>query len=827
MGLRLSKNDDGVETKMKNGTMWHLAIKNIFYKKRRSLLIIFTIMLSVCLVFSVITYWNSYRSLEKKEALEKEGEYHAEYRSLGIWQLERIEKSHEICGSYITYRADDVQIVNEDIVSNYISPQVVSFEDLEKVYHLYVGHMPQREDEIVMDKWVMETLGLGDEPGAKIHLSFSIADIDTGEVRQIEKDFQIVGILGDIESLRAGNISYVILDKDFLESISKKISCNVKIRLRSNFECRKQVEDLALAMGIREENINYNTAYLDAFGIEIQDVFGLAVIICFILFIAIIVVLNIYNIYFGQNIKLYGIFKAIGATYLQLRMFVLYESLILGTLGIMAGIAIGAGMSICVVPLTNKMNRGMSEIVTDIPVLSFVTAAGIGYFIVLFASGAPLRKMMHISVTGAYHYNPVNIKNRSGGKQVDQISIKYLAYTYISRYKRKSAFNILSVASTFILFIVAGSIIGSMNLDSLADLTIGGDYSIQISDTVSRGREHIDLLDADFLHELDNYEEIESYHTIMYERIWWAEQSAENHIELPEEYMELGIGYEDIDSILYGYDSEFLEGVEKYITAGTFDSGLLETGEYIIAVDDGISNLSPGDVLYFKKSDGSEFAVSVLAIVSNNITYRGYKASGCDLIVHQNLLEHLGMDTRIQRIVISAGSQGGQDLKTKLQKMLGGKQDITLVSYMDLKTELAEQKNMISAVSHGFLMILFLIVVFNLVNTTFTNVLSRKRELGILEAIGLTLQQERRLLQSESFYIVAVSTVIGMAIGYPAGYIAFLLFKKQAEYVVYHFPIMESLLLAAVLWFLQWFIVNRCSELLEKQSAVEKIRYEE
>ncbi|NBJ94786.1 ABC transporter permease family protein [Parablautia muri] len=293
------------------------------------------------------------------------------------------------------------------------------------------------------------------------------------------------------------------------------------------------------------------------------------------------------------------------------------------------------------------------------------------------------------------------------------------------------------MTSTFILFIVAGSIIGSINLESL---TIGGDYSIQISDTVSRGRERIDLLDADFLNELNNYEGIESYHTIMYDRIWRVEQSAENHIELPEEYMELGIGYGDIDSILYGHDSEFLEGVEKYITAGTFDSKLLETGEYIIAVDDGIFNLSPGDVLYFNKSDGSGFAVSVLAIVSNNITYWGYKASGCDLIVHQNLLEHLGMDTRIQRIVISAGSQGGQDLKTELQEVLGGREDITLVSYMDLKMELEEQKNMISAISYGFLLILFLIVVFHLINTTFTNVLSRKKELGILEAIGLTLR---------------------------------------------------------------------------------------
>ena len=50
-------------------------------------------------------------------------------------------------------------------------------------------------------------------PGIKIRLSLGIADKDTGEVCQIERDFQIMGILGDIESLRAGNISYVIFDK--------------------------------------------------------------------------------------------------------------------------------------------------------------------------------------------------------------------------------------------------------------------------------------------------------------------------------------------------------------------------------------------------------------------------------------------------------------------------------------------------------------------------------------------------------------------------------------------------------------------------------------
>ncbi len=812
---------------MQSKTMWNLAVKNILYNKRRSMMIIFTIILSVCLVFSVITYWNSYRSVEKKEALEKEGAYHAEYKGLDTWQIKRIEKSNDIREYYIAYKAEDVRIINEEFVSNYILPQAVSFDDLGKVYNLYKGHMPQGEDEIVMDKWVMEILGLSPNVGQEIHLLLNIRSGDTKEEYQVERSFQIVGILGDIESLRANNTSYVFFSDDFLNNISKEISCNVKVLLKSNFRCRSQIEDFAVNIGVHEENIYYNTAYLNAYDVEIIDLFGVTAIIIFILFISVIVVLNIYNIYSSQTIKIYGIFKAIGITDLQLRIFSFYESLVLGTLGTIAGIVIGIVASYCAVPFMNRINQGLTDIILDVSVVSFLTAAVAGYFVVLFASCWPLRRIMQIPVAGAYNYNPINIKSADKGKLVEKISIKYLAYTYNARYKRKLVFNILSVASTFLLFIVASSILGSINSDRMTDLIIGGDFSIQISDTVSRSEGRIDLLDADFLNKLNNFVEPENYHTIMYERVLWAEQSAENHIELPEEYVEMGIGFGDIASILYGYDNEFLEGVEKYIDVGKFDLEKMESGEYVIVVNDGVSNISPGDELYLKSSDGNEFEVIVLGVASNNITYRGYKASGCDMIVHQSLLERLGMDTRIQRIVVSSSIGEGEQLETLLREMINEKDDITLVSYMDLRMEVEKNKGAISAITYGFLLILFIIVTFNLVNTTFTNILSRKRELGILEAIGLTAQQENKLLQLENLYIVGVSSVIGMVIGYPVGYIVFLMFKRQASYVVYYFPITESLLLVSVLCLVQLMITNRCKNLLAKQSVVEKIKYKE
>ena len=74
--------------------------------------------------------------------------------------------------------------------------------------------------------------------------------------------------------------------------------------------------------------------------------------------------------------------------------------------------------------------------------------------------------------------------------------------------------------------------------------------------------------------------------------------------------------------------------------------------------------------------------------------------------------------------------------------------------------------------------LLFCISIMNLLNTTLSNILSRKREMGMLEAIGLTRKQENRMFQTEGLVLVLVSLAGAVLLGIPLGYAGFCVFEK-------------------------------------------------
>lgn len=815
---------------MKNKLIWKLVIKNIKYEKKKGVLIAFTIMLAVCLVFSVLTYWNSYNNVQKSEAKDKEGNYHAEYMGVSEWQANKIKDNKSIDDCYIAEEAKNVKVVNEKLLENYINPKIISFDQVGDVWSFYKGRSPVREDEIVIDKWVLETLGLEPEINQKIEVNFSIKNEENQVEKKETKEFKIVGILNDIESLRANGYSYVIVDKEYLNQLSDDIIYNVKIALKSNFDCEKQIKSIATKLGISEDDIRFNISYIDAYGISLLEILEIAIIIIIVCFIAAMVVFNIYNIYFTKMVKTYGVFKAIGTTNQQLKKFTFYESFILGTIGNFCGILVGIGVSYWITPFIDKINNDLSKIVVEISFSSIIISILVGYFIIVGAAIYPYRKMKKISEVTAYNYNPINISKHIKTNIVKKVNVKFLAYIHISRYKNKIILNILSMTLLYILFVVASSILGSMNIGNLSNTMLGGDYSIQVSDEISRGEEKKDLLNEKFIDMVKKVEGIEKCDNIMYERMLWEVNSAKKCIELPEEYQELGIGIDSIDSIIYGYDDEFLKENQKYLIDGEINIKQLKNENSIVVVEDGITHVNVGEKITLITPAGNRVELRIAGIVSNNITYRGYKASGCDIIMHQNLFKKLDLDTRVQRIAITANNGKEMKVKNHLEKLIDTQKDqeeIAIVSYVDLNKEFEENKKIVTIVSYSFLIILALIVIFNSINTTLTNILSRKKELGILEAIGLTPKQEKRLLLLENLLTICISSVIGMGIGFPLGYIGFLIFKKQANYAIYHLPIVESLLVTVVFFLGQIIITRKCNDIMNKQTVIEKIKYKE
>ena len=63
-----------------------------------------------------------------------------------------------------------------------------------------------------------------------------------------------------------------------------------------------------------------------------------------------------------------------------------------------------------------------------------------------------------------------------------------------------------------------------------------------------------------------------------------------------------------------------------------------------------------------------------------------------------------------------------------------------------------------------------IIAVFGIVNTMGLSVLERKRELGLLRAVGMSRKQVKRMIRWESVIIAILGAVLGIAIGFLFGW---------------------------------------------------------
>ena len=107
--------------------------------------------------------------------------------------------------------------------------------------------------------------------------------------------------------------------------------------------------------------------------------------------------------------------------------------------------------------------------------------------------------------------------------------------------------------------------------------------------------------------------------------------------------------------------------------------------------------------------------------------------------------------------------------------------------------------------TYALLIVLGIIGFMNLANTLITSIITRKRELGILQAIGLTNKQLSRMLGLEGFVSIAGTLAVSLTLGNLLGYLAFLKLKETGMFGlnVYHFPFMELLIMALSLVLLQ------------------------
>ena len=118
--------------------------------------------------------------------------------------------------------------------------------------------------------------------------------------------------------------------------------------------------------------------------------------------------------------------------------------------------------------------------------------------------------------------------------------------------------------------------------------------------------------------------------------------------------------------------------------------------------------------------------------------------------------------------------------------------------YAEVEEEMQEYLITAKVLGTGLSVILLLVGVMNFVNTMVVNVNTRRYELAILESIGMTKRQIKRMLFMEGFYYWGVSLSLAVTIGTAIFILLYMIFSKVAYYAVFSYPFIPLVLVSGL-----------------------------
>ena len=340
----------------------------LYMKKNKSrTIMMFAIVIATVAFMLSIDMIKISQAYNKVEAYKKAyGDYHVEYVDISKEKLNKVEKD-----SRVGYR-DNVQnlgfLINKE---NGTKVELKSFNgenDNSKNYfdrkgQILKGNKPKDNNEIVLDEESAKNLGVSENPIGKT-ISFELRkkyNLPNGEERLYSenKKFKVVGIIereykGLNSSLFGGaeqerGISYTYGDFNGKNIIPKEaITYDVILRFTGNeLLAGKKLEYLMMDLKLGRMSVNPNGNYLSAmYSInDLRDLENINKNNLILILTVILLVFNMLNIIWGEYLREISMLRLIGARKRDIRLMVVYQSILLAIIGIAIGIIVGLGIT--------------------------------------------------------------------------------------------------------------------------------------------------------------------------------------------------------------------------------------------------------------------------------------------------------------------------------------------------------------------------------------------------------------------------------------------------------------------------------------------------
>ena len=849
-----------------------LTIKNLKLNKKRTIVTIIGIMLSVALITAVASmYASGIKSLIKYETLIK-GDFHTAFYNVPTSDVDKFINNRNIEKLNITEGLGYAKIDSKNEDKPYAYLKGFTKDALNNLsVRLVKGRLPENTNEIVIPTHLKTngrldlklndsiTLEVGkriDSKGDELNQSDKYQNT-AGEylVEMQTKTYKIVGIIErpatNIEYYTApgytfityidsknlsGNVDiYAKFTKDGVKNWDKTIA-NIlgvsQVLFRKVYN--QEIESEKLTEQLKKTYMFDMNKYL--IDLETNPISStsmgdlgkvLAIVIVIIVFTSIFCIKNSFDISITEKIRQYGMLRSIGATKKQIKRNVFYEATILGLIGIPLGIILGCLATYILIIISNYYLTDVIQTGFKLELVfstyAILVAIILGIITIYFSALKSATRASKVSEIDSIR-NSANLKISS--KKIK--SPKYIkklfgiggviSFKNLKRNKKKYRTTIISITVSTFVFIALYSFMELAFQNVNNELKVS-DFNISLSTNAINDYSYSKFLKTVNLSGVEDYAILRNS-----ELSFTGSHSSKEYLEYFGTKKE-NDAEEDITIFAIGQKQ-----YNKYIKSlglnydDIKDKGILFDKQYITSYDKNNNRITKNIRVYdFNKGDVIASTNNQLNLEIGAISSIGpnllKNLSNSYLIISDEMFDKIAKTNNLD---IYYKASNADKLQDELDSYLNGE------SYnIDNKEENVRIMNnlftLIAIFLYGFIIVISLIGITNIFNTITTNMELRKQEFAMLKSIGMTSKEFKRMIRLESLFMGIKSLLFGILIGIILSYLIYL---SSDSDIPYKLPIVAIIISILVVFILISLIMKYSLNKINKQNTIETIRNE-
>ncbi len=790
-------------------------------------------------------------------------------------QIDTVKKAKDLEAAGIRVHVDQMSTKEEKVISLDYYDQTEFEQNYLPAVSGVKGNYPVKEQEIMLASSALEELGI-QSPKIGMEVSLQLAGG--------EEQFRLSGWFKDYESFSSGCQAFVSEKYAIKQGLTVQKDGRLSISAKDGrqLELYEELEASVTLDSGQEWDVTFAVQDGDSSRTSIFLFVGLLALM--IVFSGYLIIYNVMYISVTKDIRFYGLLKSIGTTPRQLGQIVRRQGLQLSLVGIPVGIALGAAVSFLAVPMALNMFTANTDGVLPTNVvfqpLIYVGTVVFALATILLSCRKPARLASRIVPVEAMKYHgiskldkqlrrPKRSRSRSKGHKSaeaqsseQQAAELYsadfrhgggtyrMAWRNVFREKKRAILVFASLFMGTMAFLSVHTYMGSVKLENYVDSYLNYDYTIFTSTALENGRNGVDVDKAEDAEKLaEKLSKIEGVSSVYVNRKIEVELEFDRETYGPfidsamqmagKSEVEQAIGlYEsgemDVTAVVLGMDEamlkEYLAHTGQKVDVERFQNGELCLVGFLSEED--AQAMLGRTISFVNQENGNGASVEVAAVVSDasRLSVGHYWQSLCSpsfIFVSNTLLEKLADRPVVDSITMDCRPEAERFVTQQVKELT---QNHAAVDSVLIKSEQTEyfQTAMTSmtVLASGISIVLILIGILNFVNVMLTGVYTRRKELAVLESVGMTRSQVRKMLMFEGVYYGSITLGLVLTLGNVLLALVAYMSKETVDYAVFYYPWQYLLLLGAGMFLICMFVPGLVYYFIAKESVTERLRNE-